>query len=92
MRQSSVTRMATIEVSIEGELCGPISMGTAAVTRALMDHLELPVGEAVAIVDRCVFEGERVTLVSPSRARADALLAAWSALPAAPRIHARVSE
>jgi hypothetical protein len=84
--------MTTIEVSIEGEFCGPISMGTAAVTRALMTHLELSLGEAVAIVDRCVFDGERVRLVSPSRAQADALLAVWRALPAASRIHAHIAE
>ena len=84
--------MTTIDVTIEGELCGPISIGTAGVTRALMTHLELPLAEAVAIVDRCVFDSERVTLVSPSRAKADALLAAWGALPAAARIHARISE
>lgn len=84
--------MTTIDVTIEGELCGPISIGTAGVTRALMTHLDLPLDAAVAIVDRCVFDGERVTLVSPSRERAQALLAAWNALPAAPRIHACIAD
>lgn len=84
--------MTTIDLTIEGELCGPISMGTAGVTRALMSHLGLALGEAVAIVDRCVFDSEHVTLESPSREQAEALLAAWSALPAAPRIHARILE
>ena len=80
--------MATISLTIEPDFCGPISMGTVAVIRALMAHLSLSVNEAEALVDRCVTAGERVAIAAPSRFAAEALLAAFQLVPAAPRIHA----
>ena len=84
--------MAAISVSIEPDLCGPISVGTVGVIRALMAHLGLAPSEAEALVDRCVFDGERVQIAAPTRAVAEALLAAWRLTPAAPRIRASISE
>ena len=80
--------MATINLTIEPEFCGPISMGTVAVIRALVAHLSLPVDEAEALVDRCVTAGEQVAIPAPTRLAAEALLAALQRVPAAPRIHA----
>ncbi len=80
--------MSTVELSIEAELCGPISIGTVAVVRALMEHSALPLEAAVALVDRCTFAGERVTVPVPSSAAGEALVAALARVPAAPRIRA----
>ena len=77
-----------IELSIEADLCGPISVGTVAIIRALMTHLSLSLPEAVAVVDRCTFGGERVRLPAPSARAAAALLAALRQVPAAARIRA----
>ena len=84
--------MPTIDLTIEAELCGPISMGTVAVIRALMAHLALPLSDAVAIVDRCTFDGEHLCLPAPSRAAAEALLAAFRHMPAAARIRASLGQ
>ena len=82
--------MSILELSIEAELCGPISMGTVAVIRALMEHAGLPLADAIALVDRCTFAGERVSLSMPSNAAAEALLSALARTPAAARIHASI--
>lgn len=84
--------MTAVSVSIEADLCGPISIGTVGVIRALMAHLTLSLTEAEAIVDRCVFDRERVQIPVPSRAAAEALLAAWRLTPAALRISASISD
>jgi hypothetical protein len=83
--------MSILELTIEAELCGPISMGTVAVVRALMEHSGLPLEAAVALVDRCTFAGERIALPLPSDAAARALLAALQRVPAAPRISASIT-
>ena len=84
--------MTVIELSIEADLCGPISLGTVGVIRALMTHLALSLPDAVAVVDRCTFGAERVTLPAPSAAHAAALLATLGQLRHAPSIEARASE
>ncbi|MEO7032587.1 MAG: hypothetical protein ABI548_02060 [Polyangiaceae bacterium] len=84
--------MTTISVNIEADLCGPVSVGTVGVIKALMSHLGLGMSEAQDLISRCVFDGERVEIAAPSRAVAEALLAAWLRTPAAPRIHASISE
>jgi len=80
--------MPGIEMTIEPDLCGPISVGTVAVVRALMTHAGVALEAAVALVDRCTFGGERVTVPVPSSAGARALLDALRQLPAASRISA----
>jgi hypothetical protein len=84
--------MATLCLSIEPDLCGAVSVGTASVIRALMAHSGLSVDDASALVNRCVFDAERVTLAAPSRAAAEALLAALRNTPAAPRISAVIAD
>jgi hypothetical protein len=84
--------MAELVLSIEGDLCGPMSIGTVAVIRALEKHLGLSLAQANELVDRCVFEGEKLTLPAPTRARAEALLAEFAKLPAAGRIHASIAD
>ncbi|MES1173503.1 MAG: hypothetical protein ABUL62_04165 [Myxococcales bacterium] len=83
--------MSILELTIEAELCGPISMGTVAVVRALMEHSGLALEAAVALVDRCTFSGERVAVPLPSSAAAEALLAALQQVAAAPRISASIT-
>jgi hypothetical protein len=84
--------MTAMSFSIEADLCGPISVGTVAVIRALIAHLGLSLSEAEGLVNRCVFDGERVEIAAPSRAVAEALLAAWKLTPAAARISASISD
>jgi len=80
--------MLRIELSIDGDCYGTLSVGTVAVIRALQKHLELSLSEATELVNRCVFEGERVSLSASTRDAAQALLAEFARLPAAPRLHA----
>jgi hypothetical protein len=88
-RERAMTKIVLI---IEGELCGPMSIGTVAVIRALEKHLGLSLAEANEWVDRCVFEGEQITLDAPTQLAAEALLAELQRLPAAQRIHASLAE
>jgi hypothetical protein len=83
--------MPILELTIEAELCGPLSMGTVAVVRALLEHSDLALEAAITLVDRCTFEGERVALALPSKASAEALLAALQSIPDAPRIRATIT-
>ncbi|HET7542791.1 MAG TPA: hypothetical protein VFK05_23125 [Polyangiaceae bacterium] len=84
--------MARVVLSIEGDLCGPMSIGTVAVIRALERHLGLSLAEASRCVDRCVFEGEQLTLAVATRRSAEHLLAELARLPAASRIHASIRD
>ena len=87
-----LARVVTVIVlSIEGDLCGPMSIGTVAIIRAIARHLRLSLADANEYVDRCVFEGQKVELPAPTRAAAEALLAEFERLPAAPRIHASIA-
>jgi hypothetical protein len=81
-----------IVLSIEADLCGPMSIGTVAVIRAIAKHLGLSLAQANEFVDRCVFEGQKITLPAATRAQAEALLAEFAQLPAAPRIHASIAD
>lgn len=85
-------RMTRIALTIEGDLCGPMSIGTVAVIRALQKHLGLSLAEACEHVNHCVFEGQRLMLASPSPHAAEALRAELSGLPAAPRIRVAIVE
>jgi hypothetical protein len=84
--------MTRIALSIAGDLCGPMSIGTVAVIRAIEKHLGMPLAEANELVDRCVFDGERVWLSAPTVGAAKALLAEFERLPAAPRIQASLAD
>jgi hypothetical protein len=84
--------VSTVSLSIEADLCGPVSVGTVSVIRALMTHLALPLDDAAALVNRCVFDGECVALAAPSLAAAEALLGAFRASHAASRVRAAISD
>ena len=84
--------MAQVVLRIEGDLCGPMSVGTVAVIRALERHLGLSLAEASRFVDRCVFDGEQLTLAAATRLSAEQLLAEFARLPAAPRIQASIAD
>ena len=84
--------MTVIVLTIEGDLVGPMSIGTVAVIRALEKHLGLPLAEAIELVERCVFEGRAFRLQAPTHAAAQGLLSEFSRLPAASRIHASIAD
>ncbi len=82
--------VTTLRLSIEPELCGPVSVGTARVIKLVIEHLGVSLSEAMASVDRCVFDGEEVELVAPSAEAATRLEAALAELPAHPRVRAEI--
>ena len=84
--------MSAVRLSIEPELCGPVSIGTVAVIRLVAQHARLSLSEAARFVDRCVFEGETVSIPTPSSEEAELLVRALGALPLVPKIHASVEE
>lgn len=83
-------RVTTLRLSIEPELCGPISVGTVAVVKLVSEHLGVSLREAMALVDRCVFDSEEIEIDAPSSDAATRLVDAIAALPAHPRVHADV--
>lgn len=54
--------MASVKLSIEAHLCGPLSVGTVDVIKEVQRVAGLTLAEAKALIDRCVFEGETVTI------------------------------
>jgi hypothetical protein len=80
--------MVLVTLSVEPDLCGPVSVGTVCLVKLLAEWLELPLAQSVSAVDRCVFEGDslRVRFSSPDLARR--LLRQLSELPLANRINA----
>ncbi len=90
MRHAAFATMTPMVLAIDGDCCGPLSVGTVAI-RALAKHGELSVSEATELVNRCVFEGERVSLAAPTPDAAQALLDEFARLPAAARLHASLS-
>ena len=82
--------MPSVTLSIQARLCGPVSVGTVDVIKAVRVHAGLTLLEAKALVDRCVFKGETVTIVGLSVPTADALIAELCGLPHAPPIDVRV--
>jgi hypothetical protein len=81
-----------IRLSIEPDLCGPVSVGTVAVIRALCDKLGVSLAEANALVDACVFEGREVEIHASSDEAGRALIEALARTQAGPRIRAVVGE
>ena len=82
--------IVSIALRIEAELCGPVSVGTVSVIKLIAQHLALGVPAAMALVDRCVFDGETVTVSAPSREAATSLIRAFAALPPVPRVSAEI--
>jgi hypothetical protein len=67
--------VASIILSIEPDMCGPVSVGTVSVIQLLRAELDLGLKEAMEYVNRCVFDGETVEIPAPSREAADRALA-----------------
>ncbi len=84
--------MTTVRLSIEPELCGPVSVGTVAVIKLVREHLGVSLAEAMDSVNRCVFDGEEVELFAPSTETATRLVAALAELPPHPLVRAVVPE
>ncbi len=84
--------MPVVKLSIQARLCGPVSVGTVDVVKAVHLHAGLTLPEAKALVDRCVFEGETVTIDGLSDLAANALVAGLRQLPDAPPIDVRVED
>lgn len=83
--------MATVTLSIQARLYGPVSLGTVDVIKAVQAHAGLGLGDAKALVDRCVFDGETVTIPGLSDTSASALVDALRSLPDAPPLDVRVA-
>jgi hypothetical protein len=84
--------MARVRLSIDPDLCGPISVGTVAVIRLAQERLGLSLSEALAHVNRCVFDGETVLIDAPSLEAADSFVRALGELTTGARIEASVSD
>lgn len=82
--------MVPLRLEIEPELVGPVSVGTVVVVKLLARHLGLSLQEALAVVNRCVFERECAELSAPSREAARALQGEISRLPPVPRVRLTV--
>ena len=84
--------MPAVRLSIEAELCGATSIGTVRVIRLVSQHARLGIGEATDLVDRCVFDGETISIPMPTSQEASLLVRALRALPEVPKIEASVEQ
>lgn len=82
--------MACVTLSIEPDLCGPVSVGTVSVIRVIERTLELSLRESFEYVNRAVFDGEEVQIPAPSSQAAAQCAAELSALRTPAKIRARV--
>ena len=82
--------MATVQLSIEPRLLGPVSFGTVEVIQLLRSHANLGLAEAKLLVDRCVFKSETVEISMPTLESAQSLARALSLLPGKPALHFNV--
>jgi hypothetical protein len=69
-----------------------MSVGTVAVIRLVSQHAHLSLSEATELVDRCVFEGETVSIPTPSPEAAESLVRALASLPEVPKIEATIED
>jgi len=84
--------MSAVRLSIQPQLCGQMSVGTVAVIRLVSQHAHLGLSEATEFVDRCVFDGETVSIPTPSSEDAASLVRALGTLPVVPKIEASVED
>jgi hypothetical protein len=84
--------MSAVRLSIEPQFCGTVSVGTVRVIRLVSQHAHLALAEATGFVDRCVFDGETVSIPTPSPEDAASLVRALSSLPEVPKVDAFVVE
>jgi hypothetical protein len=83
--------MATVHLRIEPDLCGPVSVGTVRVIRLLCDCLALSLSDAVGYVNRAVFDGETVSIATPSAEAAERFLRDARALRTPAKLHVRLA-
>ena len=83
--------MPTVQLKIEPEFLGPMSVGTISVVQVLADVLGLGLKDAKDAVDACVFKGETASFHVSSADAGERLCQALSALEGPPRIHASMS-
>jgi hypothetical protein len=84
--------MARLILRIDPVFVGPASDGTADHITLLRAHLGLELGDAKALIDRCVLGGEPVTIEVPSRAAATALAVELASLPGPARVEVHVED
>jgi len=84
--------MPRVALTIEPELCGPVSVGTVSVIKLVARYLELPLQISLELVSRAVYERETVFLLAPSLEAAGALCDALAELPPVPRVQADIVE
>jgi len=89
---NETTIMSAVRLSIQPELCGGMSVGTVKVIRLVSRHGHLSLGEAKDFVDRCVFDGETVSIPMPSAEDASLLVDALKALPVVPKIEVSIED
>jgi hypothetical protein len=58
--------MATVHLRVDPVFCGPASVGTVGLIKVVRARFGLSLAEAKALVDRCVFAGEVVSLAAPA--------------------------
>ena len=85
-------REAAIVEIVRGRLqaSGPVSVATVDVIKAVRLHAGLTLPEAKAMVDRCAFEGETVTIAVLSDLAANELVEELRQLPDAPPINVQI--
>lgn len=72
--------MASISLRVDPDLCGPVSVGTVGLIRLLAEHCELSLPDATEWVNRCVFDGEVVSVPAPTAEAAEHFAAAVAVL------------
>jgi hypothetical protein len=82
--------MPAVRLSIQPEMCGSVSIGTVAVIRLVSRYANVGLAEAAEFVDRCVFDGQTVSIPIPSVEEAELLVRALRSLPAVPKVDAAV--
>lgn len=82
--------MTTVRLSVEPVFCGPFSIGTVGLIKLVRERFNLSLGEAKALVDRCVFHGETVALVAPTEAEAALFVREVAALESPARFQVRI--
>ena len=84
--------MSQVELRVEPDLCGPVSVGTAWLVRLVSARFEISLGDALGYVYRAVFDGEAVVIPAPSLAAAERFVSEARATQSAARVTARLVE
>jgi ribosomal protein L7/L12 len=73
--------MHVVQLEIRPHFVGPASVGTVAAVKVLRRYLGAAMGEAKSLVDRAVFDGDRVEIRVDDADAAEALAGELNALP-----------